>query len=144
MTEKRTLASARLVLDYVPDVPALELIGHARCGVYYLFADGSHAGAVSITSLSNTNAEIGYKIEPEFQGLGLASEAVAAVIADVNDRHTFTILSAIARASNEASRRVLEKAGFKRVSSKLCWNETGEVPSAIDRYRLDLPPPTET
>jgi len=138
MDDQYSFSSPRLSLTYVPDVPAFDLAGPARCGVYYLFADGVSVGAVSLTGVAKPNAEIGYRIEPDFQGQGYASEAVAAVLADVSAHHGYSVLSATARASNSASRRVLEKAGFKRVSSKLCWNEDVGEPAAVDRYRIEL------
>lgn len=138
MSEAYTLSSARLHLSYVPDVPMLELNGPSRCGVYYVYAGDEPAGAVSLTSLSRASGEIGYKIEPEHRGQGFATEALMTVLDGVGQRHGFTLMSAVARGDNAASHRVLEKAGFKQVASKLCWLTEGGEPAAIRRYLLNL------
>lgn len=138
MSEAYTLLSARLHLSYVPDVPTLELNGPSRCGVFYAYAGDEPAGAVSLTSLSRASAEIGYKIEPAFRGHGLATEALLAILHGVEQRHGFSVVSAVARADNVASHRVLEKAGFKPVASKLCWLTEDDEPASIRRYLLNL------
>lgn len=56
--------------------------------------------------------EVGYFFHPTAWGRGYASELVAACTALADDRLQLPELTAFARPENEASRRVLEKAGF--------------------------------
>ncbi len=129
------LSTPRLQLTYEPDIETLNWIGGGRCGVYYLWFEERTAGAISMTSFSSTNGEIGYQIEAGYHGLGLATEALAAVVEAARDRHGFTILSAQAYAENTASRRVLEKTGFLPVSARLNWCEQAGHPLSIIKYR---------
>ncbi len=133
------LITPRLFLAYVPDVDTLEWVGGGRCGVYYLSFEAQTAGAISLTSCSRTHGEIGYKIEPEFRGLGFATEALGAVVEHVIAHHGFTLLVAQARADNVASRRVLEKSGFTQASAKLCWSEEYDSPVEMISYRRVAP-----
>ena len=131
------LITQRLKLAFVADVPTFELTGHGRCGVYHLEVAGHYAGAISVTGVSECHCEIGYEIEPEFRGRGIASEAVGAIAGGLD----FALLSAQARADNLASRRVLEKAGFRLASSKLVWSYGEDAPLQIMAYhRLQAAP----
>lgn len=56
--------------------------------------------------------EIGYSILREFRGRGIASEAVAVLVAEAFDVAELAMLRAYCVPENEASRRVLERAGF--------------------------------
>lgn len=129
------LETARLHLTYEPDIETLEWIGGGRCGVYYLWHELKSAGAISMTSVSRTNGEIGYELEQGYHGIGLATEALAAVVEAARDHHGFTVLSAQAYAENVASRRVLEKTGFLPVSARLNWCEGAGYPLSIIKYR---------
>lgn len=126
-----TLTSQRLILTYVPDVPTWELTSHGRCGVYHLTLQGQYVGAVSLTGICDSNCEIGYEVERDFRGQGIASEAVDVVVAHL----AIGMLSAQARSDNVASRRVLEKAGFTLASSKLVWSYGEDAPMQIMAYR---------
>jgi RimJ/RimL family protein N-acetyltransferase len=132
------LATERLLLNYVADVETLDWLGGGRCGVYYLYCDGHYAGAISLTSHSKTHGEIGYKIESGFRNLGLATEAVTEVVAAVRARHGFTLLTAKAHTANAASRRVLEKNGFDRTGSKLCWSDDDQSAISMTMYHRFL------
>ncbi|MEQ1696489.1 MAG: GNAT family N-acetyltransferase [Hyphomicrobiaceae bacterium] len=129
------LATPRLHLTYEPDIETLEWIGGGRCGVYYMWFESRSVGAISMTSVSRANGEIGYEMEPGFHGLGFATEALAAVVQAAHVHHGFTVLSAQAYAENTASRRVLEKTGFLPVSARLNWCESAGLPLAVVKYR---------
>lgn len=128
------LTTSRLYLTYEPDIETLEWIGGGRCGVYYMWQDQKSAGAISMTSVSKANGEIGYEMEPGYHGLGLATEALAAVIDVAHERHGFTVLSAQAYAENTASRRVLQKTGFRPVSTRLNWCDSAGHPLQVIKY----------
>jgi RimJ/RimL family protein N-acetyltransferase len=56
--------------------------------------------------------EVGYLLASRHHGRGLATEALAAVVADATGRHRIPVLVAIVDEPNVASIRVLEKCGF--------------------------------
>jgi len=56
--------------------------------------------------------EIGYSILREFRSRGIASEAVAVLLAEAFERAELSTLRAYCVPENEASRRVLEHVGF--------------------------------
>jgi [ribosomal protein S5]-alanine N-acetyltransferase len=70
--------------------------------------------------------ELGYGIVPSRQGRGYATEAVAAMLALAWADPAVTAVVATTGQGNAASRRVLEKAGFRQAGA-----EDGEI-----RYRL--------
>lgn len=90
--------------------------GQTRSGAFQLHYDGQLAGAVSLVETDAHDAVIGYRVEPEFQCRGLASAAVAAVMASAAGMG-FSLLTAQCRSNNPASVRVLEKTGFTLCSS---------------------------
>jgi [ribosomal protein S5]-alanine N-acetyltransferase len=59
------------------------------------------------------DVDVGYAFLPEFRGKGYAYEAAAAVLAHGNRQFGLQRIVAITTPSNEASIRVLEKAGMK-------------------------------
>lgn len=128
------LETPRLFLTYEPDIETLDWIGGGRCGIYYLWFEAQHVGAISMTSRSKGNGEIGYELEADYRGRGFATEALAAVVAVAHDRHGFSLLAAQAYADNGASQRVLTKTGFIRVGSKLCWSEHRRHPVTVVTY----------
>ena len=129
------LTTPRLHLTYEPDIETLDWIGGGRCGVYYLWCEAKSAGAISMTSVSKASGEIGYELDPEYRGIGFATEALAAVVDAAPERHGFTVLSAQAYADNVASLRVLEKTGFARVGSKLVWSQSRRGAVGVIKYR---------
>jgi [ribosomal protein S5]-alanine N-acetyltransferase len=60
------------------------------------------------------DADVGYALTPEFWSRGLASEAVAAVLAHAVGALALKRVLAVVNPSNAASMRVLEKQGFRR------------------------------
>ena len=74
--------------------------------------------------------EIGYWVDPDRQGWGLASEAAAAVLAAVRSMLPGRIAVAECRPDNHASRRILEKLGFRPTGAP------GERPGR-DLFTLD-------
>lgn len=72
-------------------------------------------GSVDLSLIEHAGAELGFLFRRDRWGLGLASEAVAAVVAEAFGPMRLTHLAAAARAGNHAAVRVLEKTGFGRV-----------------------------
>lgn len=71
------------------------------------------------------SAELGYGIDPAFQGKGYMTETVCALVDWAFDRPICRTVTAVTLKVNYASIRVLEKAGFMRVGSdtnSLYWD----------------------
>ena len=118
-----SLRSARLDLIYVSNAKASNPDGTGRSGAFQLGWNGKPVGAISLVGSTPTQANIGFGIEPEFRNLGLASEAVAAVMR-ATPRFGLSMLTAQCRSDNAASRRLLEKVGFELASSSP-WQANG-------------------
>jgi ribosomal-protein-alanine N-acetyltransferase len=69
-------------------------------------------GFVLQHDVERVSAEIGYWLGEPFWGRGIATEALSAVTKYAIERHGLTRLFAVPFASNRASCRVLEKAGY--------------------------------
>ena len=97
-------------------------------------------GACGIARLSIAGPELGYWIGSQFWGLGYATEAARAIIEHAFAELGHEFLFAGARVSNPASRRVLEKCGFKWTGVALARIRALGISVPIDRYRLDAAP----
>jgi RimJ/RimL family protein N-acetyltransferase len=69
-------------------------------------------GFVMMPDVERVSAEIGYWLAEPFWGRGIVTEALAAVTRYAIEMHGFTRVFAVPFASNAASCRVLEKAGY--------------------------------
>ena len=74
-------------------------------------------GAVGLELHGRDRLTLGYALAPEFWGNGYASEAVAAIVEAAFSLTQAIAINASVRVENPASRRVLEKAGFRFVGS---------------------------
>lgn len=81
-----------------------------------ILADGAYVGDVwccCIDKAEESNAMLSYCVfETSCWGHGIASEAVALILAEVRERYNLRTVGAFTYADNEASIRVLEKNGF--------------------------------
>jgi ribosomal-protein-alanine N-acetyltransferase len=78
--------------------------------------DGAVAGAISLENIIRgpaQTADIGYWVDRERNGRGLATRALEALIAEAFGPHGLHRLEASVRPENAASRRVLERNGFE-------------------------------
>ena len=75
-------------------------------------------GIISAEAAERGEVEIGYLVAPAQAGRGYASEATAAVIDAVFNLTEARALVANSRVDNPASRRVLEKCGFRPVGAR--------------------------
>ncbi|MBU2577101.1 MAG: GNAT family N-acetyltransferase [Nanoarchaeota archaeon] len=79
--------------------------------------NGEFAGYVDLSHLNLENSkhkcEIGYALRPRFKGKGLASKATKLLTEYAFKKYKLKRISAMGRAKNKASARVLEKAGYK-------------------------------
>ncbi len=80
-------------------------------------------GVIGVTygkpGVSEADVEIGYMLHPEHRGKGLVVEAVQSVLDTVFGYTGTRTVGALARVVNPASRRVLEKCGFRHTGSML-------------------------
>jgi len=84
-----------------------------------------------------TVPELGYWVGEPYWGLGIATEAVRAVIDYVFSETPIEQLSGAARVVNPASRRVLEKCGFQWCGVGLCQVRALGASVPVDRFQLD-------
>jgi RimJ/RimL family protein N-acetyltransferase len=84
-------------------------------------------------------AEIGYWIGVPFWGSGYATEAARSLIDHAFGGLGYEVLTASARVNNPASRRVLEKCGFKWTGVGLCRIRAISSSVPVDRFELKRP-----
>jgi predicted acetyltransferase len=105
--------------------------GWAPAEFYEILAGDEVVGAIQLR-LGNTEymrlygGQVGYKVEPEYQGHGYASEALAA-LRPIARGHGFEEIWITCKPDNTASRRTLEKAGAS-------YEGTVAVPPNSDLY----------
>jgi len=83
--------------------------------VYCIEIDGAAAGGIGVIlgeDVYRNTAEFGYWLAEDFWGKGIMTEAVAAFVNYCFEKFSLTRMFASVYASNPASARVLEKAGF--------------------------------
>jgi len=83
--------------------------------VFAIAVDGKAIGAIGFVlqkDVDRVSAEIGYWLGEPFWGRGIATEALIAITRHAIEKHGLSRLFAVPFASNTASCRVLEKAGY--------------------------------
>lgn len=98
---------------------------------------GTPIGACGIATHDDAAPEIGYWLGVKHWGQGYGTEAVRAVIDFAFTELAHDSLSAGARVTNPASRRILEKCGFQWTGVGLCRIRALNSSAPIDRFRLD-------
>jgi ribosomal-protein-alanine N-acetyltransferase len=88
------------------------------CRYWTVSLNGSAIGSVDLSLIQAGSAELGFLIRPDHWRMGLASEAVGAVVAHGLNALRLTRLAAVVQAENRAAARVLEKNGFAVVESR--------------------------
>ena len=83
------------------------------------------------------STEIGWRLAPEFWGLGYATEAARAVIDYAFEEFAIDQLLAGARVLNPASRHVLEKCGFQWTGVELHRFLALGSSTPVDRFKLE-------
>lgn len=68
---------------------------------------------------SDGSIEIGYGINPAYHGHGYATEMVHAMVSWALGQPAVSRVTAETREDNQASIRVLEKVGFRRIGARL-------------------------
>lgn len=98
--------------------------------------DGPVIGACGI-AMQDGAPDVGYWLGVKYWNKGYATEATRAVIDFAFTELNHDTLSAGARVTNPASRRILEKCGFQWTGVGLCRIRAIHSSAPIDRFRLD-------
>ncbi len=96
-------------------------IAHGHPAGWFVLLDGAVIGDCGTHGAPDSDGvvEIGYGLSSYYRGMGFGSEAVAAISNWLLDRPHVHIIRASTEPSNTASRRVLEKAGYRLVHTSL-------------------------
>jgi len=113
---RSTIARLAVVQELMREQQAAMADG--LCCYWTLMEDGEAVGSIDLSLIQDGSAELGFLLRPDRWGLGLASEAVAAVIAYGFEGLRLTRLAAAAQTANRAAARVLEKNGFARIETR--------------------------
>jgi len=103
---------------------------------YLITFRGDIIGGCGI-DVRNSVPEIGYWLGVPFWGCGYATEAAQALIDFAFGELGYEVLTAGARVSNPASRRVLEKCGFQWSGVGLYRIRAIQSSAPFDRFRLE-------
>lgn len=114
---KRPLDQIRAMLEEHSATP-VSPVADGRVS-WIILCDGKPAGNIQVTingdyDRRHKNAHLGYMVAEEYQGRGVATEAVQRLCDIAFDPGALDLerIEAVAAVENIASRRVLEKAGF--------------------------------
>lgn len=69
-------------------------------------------------SQNNKNAEVGYDLNPQFQGKGIMNEALKSILEYGFDSLNLDFIEAYTHRANESSKKLLEKNKFKLIDGK--------------------------
>ena len=117
-SDPRVQATTLLPDPYPPDGAARFIeFARGRWGQQYSFAivdEAGVAGCIGVKEIHNGQGEVGYYVDPERWGRGIAGAALGHVCRFAFREAGLARLVAYALVSNAASWRVLERAGFER------------------------------
>ncbi len=95
----------------------IQEIEESICFLYVIYDGDKIVGRVNISKVIGTTSEIGYRIDKDYLGKGLASGSLIQLIDRARIEHQLTKLTAHTTSDNIASQKVLEKCGFKYKST---------------------------
>jgi RimJ/RimL family protein N-acetyltransferase len=99
--------------------------------------DGELVGGCGVAALDGREPEIGYWVGVPYWGSGYATEAARALVDHAFGTLGCERLTAGARVSNPASRRVLEKCGFQWSGAAMLRVRALGSSVPMDRFQLD-------
>jgi ribosomal-protein-alanine N-acetyltransferase len=126
--------------DFFADYPArhtaLLAMQTAGTDLFHVLVgdDGTLAGRVNLTYISDTGAELGFRIGRDFAGRGLATDAVRQAIQLAASTYALKRLRAAATVHNHGSRTVLLRNGFTLAGETTLDGHPGH------KFTLDLAP----
>ena len=106
--EAATRITAARAMNAAGEALVLSLAPKAEPGV----SGAAIVGQIGAKVMGPSYFSLGYMVDPEYQGRGLASEAVSGMLDGLFTYAHAQRISASVRIINPASRRVLEKSGF--------------------------------
>jgi RimJ/RimL family protein N-acetyltransferase len=124
---------------------SLALAAEGKCWPLKVMVDGVAAGAVVIWESSHAGQaiyEIGWLILPEFQGRGLASQAVRETLAKARAERKFGQIHAFPAVTNIPSNKVCERSGFGSLGE--CDVEFGGRQLRCNHWQVEVSPPLAT
>jgi RimJ/RimL family protein N-acetyltransferase len=135
--DKRQMAIEDFVLPAEQGLRDLGLVvWTARLRDATLGPEGDFVGMAGVVPpempSQGSEPDLGYLLAARYQGLGLATEAGRAVVADAFERYRLERLAALVDEPNIGSSRVLEKIGFRQV---LRW--VGEDGNPMLRFLIE-------
>jgi RimJ/RimL family protein N-acetyltransferase len=95
-----------------------QAMAEGQCCYWTLIQGDEAIGSIDLSLIQSGSAELGFVLRPDRWGQGLASEAVAAVVAHAFDGLFLTRIAAAVQSENKPAARVLEKNGFTRIESR--------------------------
>jgi [ribosomal protein S5]-alanine N-acetyltransferase len=107
-----------------------EQLAAAAGGVcrYWTVVEGTDAiGSVDLSLIQEGSAEFGFLVRRDRWGLGLASEAAAAVADHAMGTLGLTRLASVIQTENRAAARVLENTGFDLIDRRSVAIASGEI-----------------
>jgi len=106
------------------------------CRYWTMLEAGAAIGSVDLSLIQDGTAELGFLLQRDRWGLGLASEATAAVVAHGLSKMGLHHIVAVSQENNLSANRVLEKAGFRLVERRAVILPSGEQRPCVF-YRID-------
>ena len=97
------------------------------CRYWTVLESGDAIGSVDLSFIRQATAELGFLFRRDRWGLGLASEAVGAVIAYAVGPFGLQRLASAIQMENKAAARVLEKNGFLMVDRRIVTIPSGQL-----------------
>jgi len=101
-------------------------MANGLCRYWTVMRQDDAIGSLDLSLIENGAAEVGFLLRRDCWGMGLASEAVAAMIAHGFEHLGLTRLAAAVQTQNRAAARVLEKNGFSQVQQRAVTMPGGE------------------
>ncbi|WP_295747147.1 GNAT family N-acetyltransferase [uncultured Limosilactobacillus sp.] len=133
LSDRQTVEASGLQLPDPDDVAswqwALNILVTKDRGLWLVIerASNSLAGVMSLVP-STTGFDLGYLLGPTFRGRGLMTSAVKLLLTDLRRQKQPVMVTASTSISNVASQRVLQRAGFQRLTPgedrgvlQWCW-----------------------
>lgn len=122
----------------------VETIESGSAWIFKVIADGNHAdsqaaGSVCIWEHAEGDEvinEIGWMILPQFQGRGLGSKAVRAILDKARAERRWDVIHAFPATGNEASNAICRKMGFTLLEE--CDLEWSGRQLRCNHWRIDL------
>lgn len=97
-------------------------------------------GTITLWNIDRSKkyAELGYELLPQFQGKGLMSEAVEALLKYAFDEMGIEAIEAYTHRENVASKKLLERRGFKLVADKIDADNLDNIIYGINKNEQEI------